>query len=229
MGLYPLPVRHGLTVGEIAQLVNGEGWLKNGIRADLTIIPLKNWQRELWYDETGLTFIPPSPNMIDLITATVYPGLCLLEGTNLSEGRGTDLPFQIFGAPWFNPQKLVQELKNLNLPGVMFKDTSFTPRSIPAKSKNPHFQDSLCYGSRLIITDRDSFKPYYSGIHILNTLYRLNPDSFQWRLRSIRVLSGTDAVRQVITNQGNLDSLFTTWQPAINDFMEIRKKYLLYE
>jgi len=195
----------------------------------LTPLVLKNWRRELWYDETGLKFIPPSPNMIDLTTATVYPGLCLLEGTNLSEGRGTDLPFQIFGAPWFSPQNLAQELNSLNLPGITFKDTLFTPISIPAKSKNPHFKDTLCYGAKLKIVNRDSFKPYYSGVQILNTLYRLNPDSFQWRLRSIRVLSGTDAVRQVISAQGNLDSLFTTWQPAITDFIEIRKKYLLYE
>ncbi len=229
MGLYPIPVRHGMTVGELARMFNGEGWLKNGVKADLTVIPLKNWKREQWYDETGLKFIAPSPNMLNLTTATLYPGLCLLEGTNISEGRGTNLPFQIFGAPWFDALTLTQELNALNLPGVTFKDTSFTPVSIPAKSENPNFQDRLCFGAKVMVTDRDSFKPYYSGLQILNTLYKMNPDSFQWRSRSIRVLSGTDAVQRVITNQGNLDSLVASWQDQIENFLEIRKRYLLYE
>ena len=229
MGLYPIPVRHGMTAGELARLFNGEGWLKNGVQADLTVIPMKNWKRSQWYDETGLQFIPPSPNMIDLTTATIYPGMCLLEGSNLSEGRGTMLPFQIFGAPWFDAQLLTKKLNALHLPGVSFKDTSFTPVSIPAMSKNPNFQDTLCFGAKIRVTDRDSFKPYYSGLQILNTLYQMNPDNFKWVTRSIRVLSGTDTVQEVISNQGNLDSLVVSWKTDLNTFMKIRQKYLLYE
>ena len=229
VGMYPIPVRHGMTVGELARMFNDEGWFENGIRADLTVIPLRNWKRKMWFDQTGLKFIAPSPNMPDLATATVYPGLCLIEGTNVSEGRGTELPFQLFGAPWYEAEKLSRQLNSLNLQGISFKDTSFMPVSIPGKSANPKLLDKSCSGARVIITDRESFKPYYSGINILSTLYNMNPDSFQWRTRSIRVLSGTDAIQQVITQQGDLDSLVASWQDELEDFLKIRKKYLLYE
>jgi uncharacterized protein YbbC (DUF1343 family) len=229
MGLYPIPVRHGMTVGELAQMFNGEGWFKNGVKADLTVISLKNWKRQQWYDDTGLKFIAPSPNMPDLKTATVYPGLCLLEGTNVSEGRGTTMPFQLFGAPWIEAENLTRQLNFLNLPGIRFKDTSFTPVSLTGKAENPKFRDETCFGARIIVADRTLFKPYYTGLRIVNTLYKMYPDSFQWRTRSIQLLSGTDAVRQVISKRGDLDSLTISWQKSFEDFLEIRKKYLLYE
>lgn len=117
VGMYPIPIRHGMTAGELAILFNEQGWLKNSIKADLTIIKAENWQREQWLDHTGLEFIKPSPNMPSLKTATVYPGLCLIEGTNVSEGRGTPIPFEICGAPWIDKEELARALNAIDLPG----------------------------------------------------------------------------------------------------------------
>ncbi len=132
VGLYPIPVRYGLTVGELARMINGEGWLAKGVKADLTVVPLTGWQRGMWYDQTGLRFIKPSPNMPDLETATLYPGLCLLEGTNLSEGRGTPKPFRQFGAPWIDSNALAARLNALNLPGLRFAADLVHPDKLQA-------------------------------------------------------------------------------------------------
>jgi len=129
VGLYPIPVRHGMTAGELAKMFNGQGWLAGRVKAELVVVPIEGWRRRMWYDETGLRFIKPSPNMPDLETAAVYPGLCLLEGTNVSEGRGTAMPFRRFGAPWIDSRLLVGRLNALNLPGMRFEQVSFTPTS----------------------------------------------------------------------------------------------------
>jgi uncharacterized protein YbbC (DUF1343 family) len=163
VGLHPIPVRHGMTVGELAKMFNGQGWLVGRIRADLVVIPMEGWRRRMWYDQTGLRFIKPSPNMPDLQTAAIYPGLCLLEGTNVSEGRGTDKPFRQFGAPWINSKQLVERLNTLNLPGMRFEPTRFTPTS----SK---YQNQACQGVRIIITDREMLEPYYAGVRIVDEI-----------------------------------------------------------
>jgi uncharacterized protein YbbC (DUF1343 family) len=167
--------------------------------------------------------------MPDLKTATVYPGLCLLEGTNISEGRGTTLPFQLFGAPWIDGKSLSSELNSSKITGVKFKDTTFTPISLAGKAENPKFRDQTCFGARIIITDRDRFKPFVTGLHILNTLYRNYTNHFEWRTRSIQLLSGSDDIRQMISSQGNLDSLQSSWEKSLKQFQNTRKKYLLYE
>ncbi len=228
VGLYPLPVRHGMTVGELARMINGEGWLANGVHADLTVIPLKNWKRSQWFDQTGLKFIKTSPNMPDLETATVYPGICLLEGTNVSAGRGTNMPFKIFGAPWVNSQKLAKGMNLLNLPGVTFRDTTFTPVSLPGAALHPKFQDKLCRGLHIIVTDRDTFRPFLTGIFLVNCLYRLHPDSFQWRASHFDRLCGTDKIRQAIINHQDIKALPQSWQEDLKAFLKKRKKYLLY-
>ena len=152
IGLHPIPVRYGMTKGELARMYNQEGWLKDGVRAQLIVIPMKNWRRRYWYDQTGLPFIRTSPNMPNLQTAAVYPGLCLLEGTNISEGRGTPTPFLQFGAPWIDAQKLTRRLNNLKIPGVRFEPVAFTP----ASSKH---ENQTCYGAKIIVTDRRRFEP----------------------------------------------------------------------
>jgi len=221
VGLYPIPVRHGMTVGELARMFNEEGWLKNGVRAELIVIPMKGWRRTMWYDQTGLRFIEPSPNIVNLETATVYPGLCLLEGTNVSEGRGTPLPFRQFGAPWIDSGSLAAKLSRLHLPGVRFEPTSFTPVSSKYKGQK-------CKGVKIIIINRDSLEPYWSGVLIINEIHRIYPDAFQWRTQHFDRLCGSSAIRNAIVTQSSLEKLKTNRQADMKSFLQLRKKYLIY-
>lgn len=221
VGLYPIPVRHGMTVGELARMFNEQGWLKNGVKADLVVIKMKGWRRSMWYNQTGLSFIKPSPNMAGLETAAVYPGLCLLEGTNVSEGRGTLLPFRQFGAPWIDSESLAAKLNRLHLPGVRFEPTAFTPVSSKYKGQK-------CKGVKIIITNRDSLEPYWSGILIINEIYRMYPDAFQWRAQHFDRLCGTSVIREAITAQSSLEKLREKWQVGLKNFLRIRDKYLMY-
>jgi len=221
IGLYPIPVRHGMTAGELAKMFNEQGWLDGGVKADLVVTPMKGWRRRMWYDQTGLPFIKPSPNMPDLETAAVYPGLCLLEGTNVSEGRGTKRPFRQFGAPWIDSKRLADRLNKLNLPGMHFEPVRFTP----ASSK---YQGQECNGVRIIITERDQLEPYYNGVRIVNEIYRMYPRNFQWKARHFDRLCGTSMIRNAITSRSSLNGLRNKWQAELESFQEIRDKYLIY-
>ena len=221
VGLYPTPVRHGMTAGELAKMFNEQGWLDGGVKADLVVIPMKGWRRGMWYDQTGLTFIKPSPNMPDLETAAVYPGLCLLEGTNCSEGRGTKRPFRQFGAPWIDSKRLADRLNKLDLPGMHFEPVRFTP----ASSK---YQGQECNGVRIIITERDRLEPYYNGVRIVNEIYRMYPRNFQWKARHFDRLCGTSTIRNAITSRSSLNKLRNKWQAGLESFRKIRNKYLIY-
>ena len=228
VGLYPIPVRHGMTVGELARMFNGEGWLKNKRHADLKIIPMRGWRRSMWYDQTGLPFIKPSPNMPDLETATVYPGLCLLEGTNVSEGRGTQNPFLVFGAPWMDGARLTASLNRLHLPGITFEPEQFTPVSIPGMASHPKWQNKICRGSRILVKDRNIFQPFRNGLFILNAIQRLYPDSLRWRPKHFDRLCGTDRIRKALTAGKPINRIVHDWQRKLEKFKTIRKKYLLY-
>jgi len=221
VGLYPIPVRHGMTVGELARMINAQGWLKGGIKAELVVVPMSGWRRGFWYDQTHLPFIKPSPNMTSLETAAVYPGMCLLEGTNVSEGRGTELPFLQFGAPWIDPGALAARLNDMRLPGMRFEPVAFTP----GFSK---YQAKKCHGARIVITERDLLDPYWSGILIVNEIRRMYPADFQWKASHFDRLCGTASVRQAITTGSDLQVLRRQWRAELKAFMEIRRKYLLY-
>jgi uncharacterized protein YbbC (DUF1343 family) len=221
VGLYPIPVRHGMTIGEMAKMFNEQGWLANGVKADLVVATMKGWRRTMWYDQTGLAFIKPSPNMTSLETAVVYPGLCLLEGTNISEGRGTNKPFLQFGAPWIDAELLAARLNKLNLAGIQFQPISFTPTT----SK---YAGQKCYGAGITVTQRDVLEPYWTGILIVNEIHHTHPDDFQWRAGHFDNLCGSAAVRNAITARSSLEKLKEGWQAPLNSFLQIRKRYLLY-
>lgn len=221
VGLYPIPVRHGMTIGELAKMFNDSGWLKNGVKADLTVLPMTHYDRAKWFDRTGLKFIPPSPNMTSLEAASIYPGTCLFEGTNLSEGRGTDRPFLQFGAPWIDAEKLAAELNRHALPGLHFEPVQFTP----TLSKHAN---QLCSGVRITITDRDQIDPFWSGIDMVNTACRMYPDNFKWNTAHFDRLCGTDQIRIAIITQTPLDELKTQSLKHIDKFIQIRQKYLIY-
>lgn len=169
IGLHPLPVRHGKTIGELAQLFRCEAFPE----CKLTVLPMRGWSREMWFDQTGLRWVMPSPNLPTLDTATVYPGMCLLEGTNVSEGRGTTRPFELFGAPWID-ENLAGELNEQKLPGIFFREAYFQPTF-------NKFAGELCRGAQLHVLDRNSFQPFATGIQIIRTIGRLYPNFFRWK------------------------------------------------
>ncbi len=169
VGLRPLPVRHGMTIGELAIHFRDE----NAAGTDLVVLPMEGWKRWMWHDDTGLPWVMPSPNMPSLDTATVYPGMCLFEGTNVSEGRGTTRPFELFGAPWIDGEGLADELNSLELPGARFRPVAF----------EPGFQKSageVCQGCQLHVTERNAFLPYHTGVSILRVIGKRYPAHFQW-------------------------------------------------
>ena len=198
-----------------------KGWLAKGVKADLVVVPMTGWTRRMWYDQTGLPFIKPSPNMPDLETATIYPGLCLLEGTNLSEGRGTTMPFRQFGAPWLNADKLCTRLNELRLPGISFATTTFTPTSSKHK-------DQLCQGIKLAVTDRDKLEPFRTGVEIVNAIHALHKDQFEWRAAHFDRLCGTDTIRKAILAGSSLEELRKRWDTECKTFQQTRARYLLY-
>jgi uncharacterized protein YbbC (DUF1343 family) len=170
VGMHPIPVRHGRTIGELARQFRDEAFPK----CRLSILPMKNWDRAMWFDQTGLLWVMPSPNMPTLESATVYPGMCLLESTNVSEGRGTTRPFEIFGAPFIDAEALCRELNDLKLPGVLFRQNYFEPTF-------QKFAGQLCGGAQIHLLDRNAFRPFETGIEILRCIRKLYPESFAWK------------------------------------------------
>ncbi|WP_404802158.1 exo-beta-N-acetylmuramidase NamZ family protein [Bacillus infantis] len=223
VGNYEIPLRHGMTVGELAKLFNEEF----EIGADLTVVKMKGWKRDMYYDETGLQFVMPSPNMPTLDTALVYPGAALIEGTNVSEGRGTTKPFELIGAPFINADNLAQQLNSLNLKGVSFRAASFTPSISKHAGK-------LSHGIQIHITDRDEFEPVKTGLHIVKSIHDLYPEDFAFRAEDSRGISffdqliGNGWVRDAIDEGKSVEWIESQWKDELKDFNKVRKDYLMY-
>jgi uncharacterized protein YbbC (DUF1343 family) len=226
VGLRPLPVRHGMTVGEIAMYLGGEYHPS----LDLHVIPLKGWRRKMWFDMTGLPWVMPSPNMPTLTTATVYPGMCLLEGTNLSEGRGTTRPFEIFGAPFIEPERLVNRLGDYRLKGVVFRPLYFKPTF-------HKYAGRMCGGAQIHITERERFRPFRTAVAILKAVYELYPQRFKWRRPPyeyeterlpIDIIAGTDRLRRDIEADRPLKEMEAWWAEDCRRFNRKREGYLIY-
>jgi uncharacterized protein YbbC (DUF1343 family) len=235
IGLYEIPVRHGMTVGELARLINGEGWMNDGVEAGLEVIPMEGWTRALYFDETSLPWIKPSPNIATVETAVVYPGLCFVEGTNLSEGRGTDHPFEMIGAPYIRGAELAEKLNSCSLAGVRFEPADFTPRDILRVTSDPKYESTPCQGVFLRVTDRQAFEPLRTAVYLLSALKQLYPADFQWRspFRSeapyyIDLLAGTKSLRQALDGNENPEEIISSWVPGLRKFRHLRQKYLLY-
>jgi uncharacterized protein YbbC (DUF1343 family) len=228
VGWGPMPVSHGMTIGELARMANEEGWLANKIKANLTVVPMSGWKRTMWFDETGLKWIKPSPNMKSLSTATLYPGTCLIEGTSLSEGRGTEKPFEWIGAPYIDGVRWAKELNDCLLPGVKFSAVTFIPEEIPNVASRPKHRGAKCGGISIEITDRSALQPFRTGLYILSTAKKVAPDSMKWRAGSIDRLSGSTDVRLGLDSGKNPDELINGWEAGRAAFMKTRAKYLIY-
>tara|TARA_B100001013_G_scaffold338709_1_gene259921 strand:- start:2223 stop:3494 length:1272 start_codon:yes stop_codon:yes gene_type:complete len=196
IGKYPIPIRYGWTIGELAEKIILEKWIHPTPK--LITIPMEGWNASLWYDETTLPWVKPSPNIPNLETALIYPGMCLLEGTNISEGRGTDKPFKWFGAPWINSKNLSQELNKLKLSGVVFVPKSFTPISIPGVADKPKYENQLCHGLEIRIIDRNKYNSVKTGISVLKKINELYPDFLIIKKTRLNKLWGSDTLLKTL-------------------------------
>jgi len=228
VGLRPLPVRHGMTIAEVAKYLRDKFYPS----LDLHIIPMKEWERKMWFDKTRLPWIMPSPNMPTLDTAIVYPGMCLFEGTNLSEGRGTTRPFELFGAPFIDPEVLVKRLMSLNLPGVAFRPVYFQPTF-------QKFADELCGGAQIHIINRKKYKSFKTGVAVIKAIHDLYTNKFEWKKppyeyeekkMPIDILAGTDRLRNDIEEGSKINHMEDWWREECLEFnRKVRKNYLIYK
>ena len=228
VAIAPIPIQHGMTIGELATMFNEEGWLGNGLKAKLTVVKMKGWQRNLFFDQCNLPWINPSPNIPSLNTAILYPGMCLLEGVNVSEGRGTYSPFLTFGAPYINSNQLLTELNKIPHHGLELSKISFTPISIKNMSTNPKYKDIQCNGIKINVVNKKDVKALRFGIQVLYFIHKLYPDDFRFRKNWLDKLFGDTYLTSMIKNNSAPDQIFEMWNSDINKFKKLRKKYLLY-
>lgn len=220
IGNYPIIQRHGMTIGELAKLFNTE----YGIGCDLKVVEMTGWKREMYYDETNLPWVIPSPNFPSQNTALVYPGTCVFEGTNMSEGRGTTIPFEVVGAPWINAQVYADELNKLGLKGVTFRPAYFTPTF----SKNAN---TLCAGVQVHVTNRDEFEAVKTGWAMLEIVRNLYPNNFQILNKNTdrNTLDLITGCRYITNHTYTLEQQFNILKADTNTFAITRAKYLIYE
>jgi uncharacterized protein YbbC (DUF1343 family) len=226
VGQYLLPTRHGMTMGELARLFNEHF----GIGCELEIVKLAGWSRNLWYDDTDGPWVMPSPNIPTPDSCKVFPGTVHLEGTQMSEGRGTTRPFELVGAPYIQADQYASELMKLNLPGVLFRASVFMPTFQKHGGK-------ACGGVQIHVTDREAFEPVQTGIAIVKTAYDMYPNDFRWKdppyeyeytRNPFDVISGTTKLREQIERGDSLEAIVDSWQPRLDEFRAVRQSYLLY-
>jgi len=220
VGMYPIPMRHGMTPGELARLFRDEF----AIPADLLVVPAEGWRREMLFPDTGLPWRAPSPNMPDVESALHYPGTCLFEGTELSVGRGTDRAFQWIGAPWLDGEELARAMVALGLPGVDFHPVRFTPVN-PGDSK---FDGVEVRGVRLAVTDPERYDPARTGVALVVEARRLSGDHWRWRAEHFDRLAGTQQLRTGVERGESLQDLTGIWQDQLDGFGQLRMSHLLY-
>jgi uncharacterized protein YbbC (DUF1343 family) len=226
VGQYPIPMRHGMTIGELARLFNEHF----GISSDLEVVTMDGWRREMYADATGMPWVMPSPNMPTLDTAIVYPGTVLFEGTNVSEGRGTTRPFELVGAPWVSSERFSADLNRQRLPGVAFRPVVFEP------TFHKHAR-ATCGGCQIHVTDRTAFRPVETGVALAAAFLAAGPDRFAWRdppyeyehtKMPIDILAGSSALREALDQRVAVRDIARSWEPGREAFMKIRERFLLY-
>jgi uncharacterized protein YbbC (DUF1343 family) len=226
VGLYPIPMRHGMTIGELARLFNEEF----GIGADLDVMPMEGWRRQLYFEECGVPWVLPSPNLPTVDSAVVYPGTVLFEGTNVSEGRGTTRPFELLGAPWVKDESFAGELNELELPGVRFRPAVIEP------TFHKHAR-TTCGGVQIHVCDRASFRPVETGVALLAAFRAHGRSAFAWRdppyeyeheKLPIDILAGSSELRLQIEGGLSARAIADSWTPAVGKFEQIRERFLMY-
>jgi len=215
VGYFPTPVRHGMTVGELAQMFNAE----NAIGVRLHVIRMQGYRRSYWYDDTGLAWVAPSPNLRTLGEAVLYPGVAMLEGANLSVGRGTDTPFELVGAPWIAGSRLAAYLNSREISGVRFLPADFTPTA-------DRYRNQACHGVQIVLVDRRMLDVAALGVELASAMHRLYPVEFQ--IDQTLPMIGSRRVLRAIESGAQPESIERRWQPSLDAFCKLRAKYLLY-
>ena len=227
VGMFPIPMRHGMTIGELALMFNREF----GIVCELEVVKMEGWRRSMFYEDTRLSWVMPSPNIPTVDTAVVYPGSVMFEGTNISEGRGTTRPFEIIGAAYIEPDELIEELRKDNLPGVVFRPLHFQPTF-------HKFEGELCGGIQIHAIDRNAFKPVITGAAIISAIRRLYPDGFEWKQPPYEyvydklpfdVINGSSRLREQIEAGRPVAEIEESWRDGLREFGGRRETYLLYD
>lgn len=228
VGIAPIPVIHSMTVGELANYFIGEGLIKVKQGFSLEILRIKNWNRNSLVTDYNSDWIPPSPNLPFKESAIVYPGTCLIEGTNVSEGRGTLNPFLTIGAPFINSQELINELSVLGHPGLLLSATAFIPMDIDGMSSNPKYKNIRCNGIQISVKSPKDVKPFEFGLNLICALQKLYPDNFQIKDKSFDLLIGDKNIRRLIKSGSTPYQILNSYFRELNHFQLIRQKYLLY-
>jgi len=220
VGLLAVPMRHGMTLGELARLARAD----LGLTTELEVVPVAGWRRSIPLEATGLPFVPPSPNLRSIESLYHYPGLCLFEGTNLSVGRGSDAPFEQVGAPWLDTAAVLARMRSARLPGVGFAGTSFTPRS-PGDGK---YGDTLVAGIRLHVTDRDAYDPTRTAVQLLAAVRAVQADRFQWIAKQFDRLAGGPRLREQLEAGTDPAAIAAGWDSELRAFRQRRRPFLIY-
>jgi uncharacterized protein YbbC (DUF1343 family) len=227
VGRYPMPMRHGLTMGELARLFNNT----YGIGCDLEVISMSGWKRWMRFNDTGLPWIAPSPNLPTPQSATVYPGQVIWEGTNISEGRGTTLPFELFGAPFLKPRKIIEIIGEKEIPGAILRPAAFEPTS-------GKWQGELCHGFQIHVTDPEQYRPYETSLRLLGAIIKQHKNLFKWKKPPyeyeyerlpIDLIIGDSTIRQRIESLETISTIIPSWHKGLSDFMEISRAFHLYD
>jgi len=228
VGVIPLPIRYGMTVGELAQLFNQESYGGFFLNLDLTVIKMAGYKRDMWFDQTGFPWRGTSPNMQTLETAIIYPGMCLLEGTNLSEGRGTESPFLTVGSPFIDGQKWLAAVPKEVLSGLNVQSLNFRPREISGVVSKPKYRDLDCQGLHFKIVEKDTLEPIGLTVALLCAAQKLYPEQFKMN-KYLDTLWGNETLRAMVKEGWDYRSILKTCQPELEQFAKVRAKYLLYE
>lgn len=228
VGIAPIPVKYGMTVGELANYFVKENIINTNKKPDLTVIKMRGWHRDYFWNNLNRRWIPTSPNIPKFETTIVYPGTCFLEGTNVSEGRGTDDPFLNIGAPYINSNDLITMLYNFQIAGVDLTSIKFIPRKIAGKSNNPKFEGEQCNGIKILVPDETKFKPVEFGVYLISALINLYPEEFRFKPDYFDNLAGNSKLRTELQNGKEPLKIIDSWLNDLGKFKIIRNKYLLY-
>jgi uncharacterized protein YbbC (DUF1343 family) len=232
IGLYPTPITHGMTVGELALMIKGERWHEGIEDLDLHVVEMEGWTRGMLWPDTGMEWVAPSPNIPDVETAIVYPGTCFFEGTTASEGRGTYRPFLQVGSPYVNSNAVADELNRRDLPGLAFSPVTFVPESIEGMSKQPKLLGEEVHGVRIEITEPAKVRPVEAGIHILQAVYESLPTEARETFfieRGLNIRAGNEEVLNKLREGDRVDRIVAGWERDVERFKIEREPYLIYD
>ena len=229
IGMYPIPIRHGMTVGELALMIKDKGWIDDADKLDLHIVELSGWNPEIPYSKTKIKWVDPSPNMRNVNEALMYPGMCLFEATNFSDGRGTEHPFEWVGADFIDAEKVIAELEKRNIPGIIMEAIEYIPVDMPGYAMNPKFEDKTVQGVKSTVSDPVKFKSVEFGVNLIQILQEFYPNDFVMRAPRMGRTWGNGDFFTMILDGKSAEDIISSYENELSQFIRIREDYLLYK